>query len=69
MEGKLGYNIDHLMPIKLIYLVRNELTLSKPETFSLSRIIGFPNRARILEFSSNGRGAVLQYLVIGSSGP
>jgi hypothetical protein len=56
MEGKLGYDIDYLMPIKLIYLVRNELTLIKLKLCSLSRVIGFPYRARIIEFGSKVRG-------------
>ena len=53
------------MLIKLIYLVRNQLTLIKVKTFSLSREIGFPDRARIIEFGSEVREAELQYLVVG----
>jgi hypothetical protein len=53
------------MVIKLIYLVRGELPLTKLKPYSLSREIGFPDRARIIEFGSKVRGAVPQYLVVG----
>jgi hypothetical protein len=52
------------MLIKLIYLDWNELTLTKLEPCSLSREIGFLDRARIIEFGSRVRRAVLQYLVV-----
>jgi hypothetical protein len=45
------------MLTKLIYLVRNELTLSKLTSGSLSRRIGFPDRVRIIESSSRRSGA------------
>jgi len=54
-----------LMPIKLIYLVRSELTLTNLKPCSLSRGIDFSDRARIIEFGSKGRVAGLQYLVVG----
>jgi len=43
------------MLIKLIYLVRNQLTLIKVKSRSLSRKIGFPDRARIIEFALQER--------------
>ncbi len=52
------------MLIKLIYLVRNELTLIILKSCSLSREIGFPDRARIIEFGSKVMGAGLRYLVV-----
>jgi hypothetical protein len=51
------------MVIKLIYLVRGELPLTKLKPRSLSREIGFPDRARIIEFGSKVKEAGLQYLV------
>jgi hypothetical protein len=63
MEGRLDCDIDYLEFIKLIYLVRSKLTLTKLKSCSLSREIGFPDRARIIEFGSERRGAGLQYLV------
>jgi hypothetical protein len=51
------------MPIKLIYLVRKELTLIKLIKSSLSRKIRFPDRAIIMEFGSKGSKAGLQYIV------
>ena len=56
MEGKLGCDIDYLNIYKLIYLVRSELILIRLKPCSLSRRIGFPDRARIIEFGSKGRG-------------
>jgi hypothetical protein len=53
------------MVIKLIYLVRGELPLTKLKPRSLSREIGFPDRARIIEFGSKVKEAGLQYLVVG----
>jgi hypothetical protein len=44
------------MITKLINLVRNELILTKLNSYSLSREIGFPDRARIIEFGSKERG-------------
>ena len=41
---------------KLSYLVRRELTLTKLKPCSLSREIGFPGFARIVEFGSKRRG-------------
>jgi len=66
-KWKVGYVIIKiiLMLIKFIYLLRSELTLTKLESCSLSRRIGFPDRARIIEFGFKVRGAVPQYLVVG----
>jgi hypothetical protein len=40
------------MLAELIYLVRRELDLNKLKSGSPSREIGFPDRARIIEFGS-----------------
>jgi hypothetical protein len=65
MEGRLDCDIDYLsIDIKLIYLVGNELTLTKLKPCSLSRKIGFPDRARIIEFGSKVGEALLQDLVV-----
>jgi hypothetical protein len=55
--------------MKLIYLVRDELIIIKMKPCPLSRRIGFPDRARIIEFGYKVRGAVLQYIVLRSLGP
>jgi hypothetical protein len=44
------------MLIEFIYLLTNELTLTKLESCSLSRRIGFADRARIIEFGFKVRG-------------
>jgi len=53
------------MPIKLVYLVKRELTLIKLIKSSLSRKIRFPDGAIIMEFGFKGSKAGLQYLVVG----
>jgi hypothetical protein len=46
------------MLIKLIYLVKDELTLTKLKPCSVSRKIGLPDRARIIEFGFKGKGVM-----------
>jgi hypothetical protein len=53
-----------LMLTKLIYLVRQELSLSKPKLCPVSRRIGFLDRAGIIEFGSGEKRIGLQYLVV-----
>ncbi len=57
------------MLVKLIYLVRSELTLTRLKSCSLSRGIGLLDCVRIMEFGSMGRVVGLQHLVVGSSDP
>jgi hypothetical protein len=54
------------MLVKLIFLEKSEEPLTKLETCSLSREIGFRDHARIIEFGSKGREAGLQYLGVDS---
>jgi hypothetical protein len=48
MGGRLGCDIDYLKFYKVNLFIRNELTLTKLKPCSLSREIGFPNRATII---------------------
>jgi hypothetical protein len=57
------------MLIKLMYLVRKELTLTELKLYSMSREIGFADGARIIEFGFKVREAGLLYLVSDSLGP
>ena len=52
------------MLMKLIYLVRSELTLTKLKPCSLSRGISFPDRTGIIEVGSKGSEAGLKDLVV-----
>jgi hypothetical protein len=55
-----------LMLINLIYSIRDEPYIAKSRTCSVSREISHATRARIIELGSKGKGAELQYFVMGS---